>query len=66
MHEYHQNLEYIFWTDLAPAHYSIQSTTWMNENVNYVTKDNNPPNVRQSRPIEDFWVCLSEKVYKGG
>ena len=44
----------------------MESTTWMNENVNYVTKDINPPNVPQARPIENFWGCLSEKVYEGG
>ncbi|RNA32004.1 hypothetical protein BpHYR1_035952, partial [Brachionus plicatilis] len=34
--------------------------------VNYVTKDINSPNVSQTRPIENSWVCLSEKVYEGG
>jgi len=66
IHEHHQDLDYIFWPDLASAHYSMESTTRMNENVNYVTKDINPPNVPQARPIENFWGCLSEKVYEGG
>ena len=66
IHEYHKDLDYVFWPDLASAHYSMESTTWMNENVNYVTKDINPPNVPQARPIENFWGCLSEKVYEGG
>ncbi|RNA10630.1 glucosylceramidase 4 [Brachionus plicatilis] len=65
-HENHQDLGYIFWPDLASAHYSILSTSWMNENVNYVTKDINSPNVLQARPTENFWGCLSEKEYKGG
>ncbi|RNA02961.1 glucosylceramidase 4 [Brachionus plicatilis] len=34
--------------------------------INYVTKDINPPNVPQARPIENFWSCLSENVYEGG
>ncbi|RNA02407.1 glucosylceramidase 4 [Brachionus plicatilis] len=38
----------------------------MNENVNYVTKYINPPNVLQARSTETFWGCLSEKVYEGG
>ena len=25
----------------------------------------NPPNVRNARPIENFWVCLTQKVYEG-
>ncbi|RNA05686.1 hypothetical protein BpHYR1_010228 [Brachionus plicatilis] len=47
-----------FLPDLASSHYSILSTTWMNENVNYVTKDINPPNVPQAPTIENFWDCL--------
>ncbi|RNA43258.1 hypothetical protein BpHYR1_022911 [Brachionus plicatilis] len=35
----------------------------MNENVNYVTKDINPPNVLQVRSTENFWGCLSEKEF---
>jgi hypothetical protein len=40
----------------------MESTTWMNENVNYVTKDINPPSVPQERPIENFCGFLNEKV----
>ncbi|RNA14414.1 glucosylceramidase 4 [Brachionus plicatilis] len=60
------HLGYIFWPDLTSAYYSILSTAWMNENVNYVTKDFNPPNVLEARPAENFWGCLSEKEYEGG
>jgi transposase len=66
IHEYHEDLDYVFWPDLASAHYSMVSTTWMNKNVNYVTKDINPPNVPQARSIEIFWGCSSEKLYEGG
>ena len=38
----------------------------MSENVNFVDKRLNPPNVPQARPIENFWGCLSQKVYEGG
>ena len=38
----------------------------MDENVNFVPKEINPPNVRQTRPIENFWGCLEQKVYEGG
>ena len=33
---------------------------------NYVAKENNPPNVPQARPIENFWSILSSKVYANG
>ena len=29
-------------------------------------KQINPPNVPQARPIENFWVCLTQKVYERG
>ena len=38
----------------------------MNENVSYVGKDKNPPNVPQASPIENFWWCLVRKVYEDG
>ena len=38
----------------------------MDENVKFVPKDINPPNVPQARPIENFWGCLAQKVYEGG
>ena len=38
----------------------------MDENVNFVPKEINPPNVSQARPIENFWGCLAQKVYEEG
>ena len=32
----------------------------------FLLKEDNPPNVSQARPIENFWGCLSQKVYEGG
>ena len=64
--EHHADLKYIFWPDLASAHYSIETKTWLDKNVYYVDKRINPPNVPQARPIENFWGCLSQKVYEGG
>lgn len=66
IHKHHSDLNYLFWPDLASAHYSRDSTAWMNEYVNYVAKEDNPPNVPQARPIENFWACLSQKVYDNG
>ena len=44
-----------FWPDLALSHYADSVVRWMNENVSYVGKDKNPPNVPQASPIENFW-----------
>lgn len=57
---------YMFWPDLASAHYSNSVVDWMNENINFIPKDSNPPNVPQARPIEDFWSYLSQLVYENG
>ena len=38
----------------------------MDEYVNYVDKESNPPNVPQARPIENFWGHLAQKIYEGG
>ena len=34
--------------------------------VKFVSKEDNPPNVPESRPVEDFWGFLKECVYKNG
>ena len=38
----------------------------MNEMINFVPVDMNPPNVPKARPIEDFWGVLAQNVYEGG
>ena len=58
--------KYLFWPDLASAHYANVVTDWMGENLNFVQKDENPPNVPQARPIESFRGQLIQKVYDKG
>lgn len=38
----------------------------MQHGINFVPKEDNPPNVPQARPIEDFLAFLSRKVYDNG
>ena len=66
IHEYRTYSNYIFWPYLTGCNYSKQIIALMDENVNFVPKEINPPNVRQTRPIENFWGCLAQKVYEGG
>ena len=62
-----QNRVSIFWSGLASAHYAKKSIEWLEaENIRFVPKTLNPPNVPKARPIEDFWGILSSKVYAGG
>lgn len=62
----HRGVDYIFWPDLARAHTAKDTVEWMKRNIKFVPIEVNPPNVPQARPIENFWGCLSQKVYEGG
>ena len=53
---------YSFWPDFASSHYSKYSLNWMDEYVNYVDKESNPPNVPQAQPIEIFWLQQEFKL----
>jgi hypothetical protein len=62
---HHSDGQYVFWPDLASAHYAAIVTDYMKlKNVNFVAKDDNPPNLPECRPIENFWSLLKGKVYK--
>lgn len=65
--EHHSQDEYIFWPDLARCHYSKKTLTWLSgQNILVVPQKDNPPNVPQARPIENFWAMLDRMVYKNG
>ena len=67
INEHYPDGKYIFWPDLAPAHYSKETQAFYKENnIKYIPKENNPPSVPECRPIEDFWVILKRQVYKDG
>ena len=58
---------FIFWPDLAAAHYARETLQFLQDaGVPVVGRDDNPPNVPQLRPIEDYWGLLKQEVYKGG
>ncbi|CAF3430258.1 unnamed protein product [Rotaria socialis] len=62
---YHNDGNYLFWPDLANAHYAKVVQTRLNEkNVLYVRRQDNPPNVPQARPIEYIWAQLERKIYE--
>lgn len=64
---HHGDDEIIFWPDLASCHYARVTRNWLDaHNIPFVPKDNNPPNVPQARPIENFLAILSRKVYDNG
>lgn len=52
----------IFWFDGATAHYKGTVLARLRElNIDFVSKEDNPPNLPQCRPIERFWaLCKAE------
>lgn len=66
LNTHYPNGGYIFWPDKASAHYARLTTNFLDDNnVNYVKKEDNPTEVPQCRPIEDFFGLLAERVYRG-
>lgn len=57
----------VFWPDLASAHYAKSTLQWFLENdIQYVEKDINPPNCPQLRPIERYWAIVKRTFKKKG
>ena len=62
----YKNHRYLFWPDGASCHYAADTIKILEKNgIEYVKKDQNPPNVPQLRCIEKFWSHLKQKVYHG-
>jgi transposase len=67
LNTHHADDEIMFWPDLATCHYSRITRDWYEaNNINFVPKVDNPPNLPQARPIEEFWAILSRKIYNNG
>lgn len=67
INKYHSDGNYIFWPDLASAHYSNKTQgIFRAVGIKYLEKSLNPPNVPQIRPIERFWAILQKKLYING
>ncbi|CAH1102270.1 unnamed protein product [Psylliodes chrysocephalus] len=65
INEHHINDEIMFWPDLASCHYARQTKDCSEaNNIPFVPKEGNPPNIPQTRLIED--ALLSRKVYDNG
>ena len=56
--------EIVFWPDLASCHYAKETQEFLkSEGIEYVPRDQNPPNSPQIRPIENFFGILKQRVY---
>lgn len=59
--------EYLLWSDLASSHYANNVLDFMRQNnINFVEKNENPANVPEVRPIENYFGYLKGKVYEDG
>lgn len=62
--KFHKHEKVVFWPDLASSHYAKDTLTELSRlGIEYIPKEQNPPNVPQLRPIENFWANLKRKVY---
>lgn len=57
----------VFWPDLASAHYAAATVNWMKLNkVDFIAKDENPPNCPFLRPIERYWAIIKRILRTNG
>jgi transposase len=67
INNYHLKNKVLFCPDLASSHYSNSVIRYLDENgIQFVTRDFNPQNCPQSRPIETLWSILKNMVYDQG
>jgi transposase len=67
LRRYHGDGNYVFWPDKASSQYGKESVDFLKaEGIHFVEKKDNPTNVPQCRPIENFWAILSRLVYARG
>lgn len=65
INKHHEISDVLFWPDMATSHYAKTVTEWMDsQNLKYVPKKDNAPNVPQCRPIEKFWALCKAKYAK--
>ena len=60
--KHHKDNNYFFWPDLVKFHYAKACVSWMSENIDFVPKSMNPPNLPQACPFENCWGGLVQKV----
>lgn len=57
----------IFWPDLATCHYARETLELLRANsIDFVSKEENPPNCPQLRPIETYWAIVKRFLLKKG
>src|SRR5258708_3918017 len=63
--EHHDKKDVVLWMDMATCHYATQVTNWLRENeIDFIEKKENAPNVPIARPIEIFWALCKKECGK--
>ena len=61
--KYNKEDKFMFWPDLASAHYAFLVQDWLNsKKIALVQKNLNSANLPKVRPIEHFWAFLKAKT----
>ena len=59
------NKPVLFWPDLATCHYARNVTDWLKRRqIEFIEKNENPPNCPHLRPIERYWSRMKQKLLK--
>ena len=62
---YGNSRQFVFWPDLASSHFAKSVQNFLkSKKIKFVSKENNPANTPEARPIEDFWSEFKRSVYK--
>ncbi|RNA26344.1 glucosylceramidase 4 [Brachionus plicatilis] len=65
--KHHLDGNYKFWPDLASSHYANSDVNYLiDQNIKFEQKCENPANVPEVQPIEDFLSIINGKVYDNG
>ena len=63
--QHHVDEDFVFQPDLASAHYAKIVLDYLKaKKVEIVPREDNPPNLSECRPIENFWSILKGLVYE--
>lgn len=63
--KHHSFKDILFWPDLATSHYTKDVQNWLkSQNIDFVSKTENAPNVPKARPIEKFWANCKQEYKK--
>ena len=57
--------DFVFWSDLASAHNAKIVLDYLKDKmVEIIPREDNPPNLPECKPIENFWPILKGPVYE--